>query len=128
MADQARPRVLIIEDDPAVSEVLVDILQEEGYAPACVLSDELAYGLLDAEWASFAALIADINLGVDTTGYDVARYARGLNPRLPIFYLTGASPESVDRFGVADGVLIAKPFTREALIGALRAGAPPGAV
>ena len=61
------------------------------------------------------AVIADVHLGASDSGYDVARRARRLNPRIEVIYITGRSLD-VERFGVSGGVLLPKPFDIDNLI------------
>lgn len=110
------PRILVVEDEPAVCELLTQLLGGEGYETVCALGDRTAYERLDTEDASIAALVVDINLGSGTTGYDVARYARRRRPKLPVIYITGASAKSLEKHGVSGGVLVTKPFDGELLL------------
>lgn len=108
-------RVLVVEDDAGVCSVINDVLSERGYEVICVNTDEDAYEALRRGRSSFAALLVDINLGLGTTGFDVARFARRLHPNLPVMYVTGGTPESVSTFGVDGGTYVAKPFHPTAL-------------
>src|SRR5439155_22737574 len=64
--------VLVVEDEPQICELLADVLRAEDYEPVCVEHDEPAFAALRSE-TDFACMIVDVNLGVGTTGYDVAR-------------------------------------------------------
>jgi CheY-like chemotaxis protein len=55
-------------------------------------------------------LVADINLGKGTTGFDVARRARQLNPDIKVIYITGQAAQ-VGKFGVEDAEMFPKPFS-----------------
>lgn len=114
------PRVLVVEDEAPVCDLLSSLLREEGYDPLCALTDEAAYELIQQEWRSIAALVVDINLGRGTTGFDVARHARGLNPKVVVVYVTGGSARSTETHGVEGGVLVAKPFDRALLMDTLK--------
>lgn len=106
--------VLVVEDETEVLEVVQDALERRGIVVRTAETDELAYTILESEARSFQLLIADINLGVGTTGFDVARRARQLNPRLQVVYITGHAAH-LDRFGVPDAVMFPKPFYAEEL-------------
>lgn len=101
--------VLVVEDEADVLEVVSDALQRKGLDVRTAQSDVDAYSLLEGEARSFKMLIADINLGVGVTGFDVARRARQLNPNLKVVYITGHAAH-LDRFGVPDAVMFPKPF------------------
>jgi DNA-binding response OmpR family regulator len=108
---QAVHRVLVVEDEPHVCELLSDILSSEGLQPHCVQSDVRAFESLRAA-GSFACMIVDVNLGSGTTGYDVARYARTISAALPVLFVSGqTSQASFLANGVPGSVFLPKPFT-----------------
>jgi DNA-binding response OmpR family regulator len=115
----ARLRVLIVEDDAPVCDVIGQFLHGEGFETICALSDRDAYALLDAEWRSIDGLVVDVDLGRGTTGFDVGRYARRLNPRLPVVYVTGAGG-AADRHAVSGSAVLTKPLEPEHLVATLR--------
>lgn len=116
-AEIATPRrLLLVEDDHSICELLADILEAEGYQLICVNTDREAYSVVPT-LPVLAGLLVDVNLGPGTTGFDVARFARQLIPDLPVVYVTGqASPESFNAFGVPGSRLVTKPFTGPELL------------
>lgn len=102
------PDVLLVEDEPAVAEVVRDALVEAGLTVAIAENDAEAYAKLATEARTFSALVADINLGRGTTGFDVARRARRLNPALKIVFITGYA--SYVRKFVDRALMFSKPF------------------
>ena len=116
----ARRRILVVEDEPAVCELLSEIIEAEGFATHCVSSDRAAYEALRST-ANFACMVVDVNLGSGTTGYDVARYAREIAPELPVAYVSGqTSPASHRTNGVPGSLFVPKPFTASELMEQLR--------
>jgi|SRR6185295_6913356 len=103
------PDVLLVEDEPEVAELVQDALVEAGLSVSVAHTDRAAYEKLEHEPRSFAALVADINLGPGTTGFDVARRARQLNPNLKVIYITGQAAH-LARFGVEEALMYPKPF------------------
>ncbi|HEY4028796.1 MAG TPA: response regulator [Caulobacteraceae bacterium] len=103
------PIVLLVEDDPGVLKLVEGALAERGLQVRCAADDRAAQRILEREAAQIGVLIADVHLGASASGYDVARRARKLNPRIEVVYITGRSLD-VDRFGVDGGVLMPKPF------------------
>lgn len=101
--------VLLVEDEADVRELIEEAFAAEGIAVSSADSDARAYQILEAEAPSFSVLVADINLGAGTTGFDVARRARLLNPELKVVYITGHAAH-LDRFGVDGAVMFPKPF------------------
>jgi DNA-binding response OmpR family regulator len=113
-------KVLVVEDEPHVCDLLSDMLLAEGFEPQCVASDRAAYEALRAP-SGFACLILDVNLGTGTTGYDIARFARRLAPLLPVIFVSGqSSAEAAARYGVTGSHFLAKPFTAAELVSRLR--------
>lgn len=103
------PIVLLVEDDPGVRKLVETALADRGLQVFCAADDRTAQRILEREAAQIGVLIADVHLGASVTGYDVARRARKLNPRIEVVYITGRSLDS-DRFEAQGGVLMPKPF------------------
>lgn len=119
-------RVLVVDDDRAVCDLIQDILQEVRLQAVCVGNDEDAYRLLPT-LPTFQALVVDVNLKAGTTGFDVARFARRVIPGLPVLFVTGeASPDVCRAHGVPDSGLVQKPFTADELLAALVSHLKPG--
>jgi DNA-binding response OmpR family regulator len=106
--------VLLVEDEAPIRQIIETALAAHGVDVRSVGDDKAAYKLLDKDAASFGALVADINLGGGETGFDVARRARKLNPKMAIIYITGQAL-NVDRFGVEGAMLFPKPFNLDDL-------------
>jgi CheY-like chemotaxis protein len=117
-------RVLVIDDEPGVCEVIGEAMKSVGLKAVCVHSDRKAYELLPT-LPTFSAVIVDVNLGPGTTGFDVARFARQIIADVAVIYVTGeASWDSFKAFGVPEAAFVAKPFTREELTDAVRSRIP----
>ena len=121
---ERRLSVLVVEDEAAVCALLAEALGAEGLEVVCAGDDQAAYGLLGREGSAYDALILDINLGQGTTGFDVARFARKLNPDVPVIYISGGAETSVEKHGVPGSALVAKPFDLPLLLSTLREKLP----
>ncbi len=123
--------VLIVEDDEGIQEILESAFSEGGFAVAIVGSSEKAIATLDAKREAVHALVTDINLGSTKTGWDVARHAREITPKLPVVYMTGEEGHDWSSLGVPNSVLITKPFAPAQVLTAvsqlLNAGSTPAA-
>lgn len=114
------PRILIIEDDSAIREMLVRRLQLRGFAVEAVADGEA--GLARIKEAPPDVLILDHGLpGI--SGWDVARRLRA-DPafaRLPIIALTAHAGEPTRRESLAAGcsTFLTKPVDIKALERAL---------
>jgi CheY-like chemotaxis protein len=119
--------VLVVEDEDEVCGLISDILEGAGFDSHCVSNDRAAYTALAAV-QRYSAVLVDVNLGEGTTGFDVARFARQMNPRLPVIYVSGAaSSGSFKAFGVPDSRFLQKPFTADELVATLMALVDPAA-
>ena len=101
--------VLIVEDDTLIQMDLEHALHDGGYATITEVSGEAAMAKLETE-PNVRALITDINLKNEASGWDVARRARELFPDLPVIYVTSAAAEEWTSQGVPKSLLIQKPF------------------
>jgi DNA-binding response OmpR family regulator len=115
-----RRPILIVEDDQALRDVLVDHLEGE-FAVAVAGSLEEADKALAGDDAHFDALILDIGLP-DGDGRDYCARLRRRGHNMPVIILTGSDGEAdVDR-GLESGAsdYIAKPFRSSELLARLR--------
>src|SRR4051812_40928766 len=101
--------VLLVEDEADVRVLIEEAFAEHDLAVLSAETDARAYELLAEDAKRFSVLVADINLGAGTTGFDVARRARALNPNLRVIYITGHAAH-LGRFGVDGAVMFPKPF------------------
>lgn len=110
-----RERLLVIEDDPGVSEVVQLLLMREGYD--VVRAGSVADGLQRLAASHMDLVITDLKLP-DGTGLDAIRAIRERDEGLPIIMMTSySSMESAIgalRAGAAD--YIVKPFDNEELL------------
>jgi DNA-binding response OmpR family regulator len=102
--------ILLVEDEADIRTLIEDAFEDRGLPVRSVGNDRAAYAILETEALSFSLLVADVNLGEGTTGFDVARRARALNPDLKVIYITGGATQ-VGRFGVEGAEVFPKPFT-----------------
>lgn len=103
--------VLVVDDDPAICELIADALGDHGLRVRCAHTDREAYETLRAT-PDLSGLVVDINLGAGHTGFDIARAARRANPGVEVLYVTGQADErSVRTFGVEPSRFLFKPFT-----------------
>lgn len=120
----AAPRILLLEDDPAIARTVAFALEREGFAVEQVLLTSAARERLAA--APPALAILDVGLP-DGSGLDLCRALRqDADPRLarlPILMLT-ARDEELDRvLGLELGAddYMAKPFSPRELVARVRA-------
>lgn len=102
-----QPRLLVVEDEALVRELIVLELEDAGY---CVVEAEdgpTALRMLE-EHGDIALLFTDIRLPGGMTGWDIAEKARALRPGLPVIYTTGYSSDELRL--VAGAHFLKKPY------------------
>jgi DNA-binding response OmpR family regulator len=126
---EVRKRVLVVDDEPKIVEVVGDYLRSAGFSVTTAADGERAVALARARLPDLVVL--DLGLpGLD--GLDVARELRGTSP-VPIIMLTARGEEADRVLGLelgADDYLV-KPFSPRELLARLRAvlrRSAPGAV
>jgi DNA-binding response OmpR family regulator len=113
-------QLLIVDDEPAITQVLRERLEREGFGVHAVATGEEALAALES--TAYDLLLLDVGLpGMD--GFEVLRQMRARGYDLPIIVLT-ARDEEIDRvvgleLGADDYVV--KPFSPRELAARVRA-------
>jgi len=113
-------RLLVVEDDPALGEFLVRVLQEAAWAADLAVTGAAALTLLAVN--EYDLVILDIGLpGED--GFSVCRSFRARGGTTPILMLTArdALADRVTGLDAGADDYLAKPFAVEELLARLRA-------
>lgn len=113
-------RLLLVEDDKALSAELAAQLAEEGFAVDCVFDGAEAAFMGESE--PYDVVILDLGLPT-MSGIDVLKQWRGSGISMPVLILTarGAWHEKVDGFRAGADDYLAKPFHHEELLVRLEA-------
>ena len=119
-------RVLLVEDDDGVRDVVCGQLEANGYETKAVAHGNAAVALLRSD-EPFDLLLTDVVLPGGMNGFDIAHAARKLRPGLAILCMSGYSDEARNSSGqlANEFPLLDKPFTREQLADALARIFPP---
>ena len=113
-------RVLIVEDEAGIAEVLADLLGDEGYETAVSVDGAALAAVVDAPPA---LILLDVMMpGMD--GPEVCRRLKAdpRTARVPVVFLTALPPETLaTRLGDCpyDDVL-SKPFTLDGVLAVVR--------
>ena len=103
--------VALVDDDALILEVLQMALEEGGYRVVSASTASDAMALLQQEREACRALVTDIDIGpVGLTGWDLAKHARAVNPKIPVVYMSGASGHDWPVNGVPESIMLGKPF------------------
>jgi two-component system alkaline phosphatase synthesis response regulator PhoP len=108
-------KILVVDDEPVVRELTVEILRRSGYAPQGVPSARDALELLEQE--HFDLVVSDVVMP-EMTGVEFLYELRLRRPDLPVILMTGGSQEperttKAVQLGAAG--LLYKPFSHAQL-------------
>ncbi|RON08894.1 hybrid sensor histidine kinase/response regulator [Pseudomonas brassicacearum] len=112
--------VVLVEDDPAVRMLVLNVLNELGYITYEAEDAKNALPLLESD-LRIDLLVTDVGLP-GMNGRQLAEIARQHRPALNVLFMTGYAEKATERQGFLDvGMdLLAKPFTLEQLAGKIR--------
>ena len=110
-------RVLVVDDEPSIREVLCDVLHDEGYAV-----DEAEHGAAALDAVATHApdvILLDMRMPI-LDGWGFAReYRTRPGPHAPIIVMSAAMNASAWAAEVAAAGVVPKPFELEALLAAV---------
>jgi len=105
----ARGRVLVIDDEPHVAQMLAEVLATAGHAAEIALTGKDGLERLGA--GRFDVVFTDLGMP-GMNGYEVTRQSKAACPTLPVVLMTGWGIQLDDQQVKAHGVdrLLTKPF------------------
>lgn len=111
-------RILVVDDEQDLCEILRFNLEAEGFAVDTALSAEEALEKV----GSYDLLLLDVMMG-GMSGMDLARKLRGQGDQTPVIFLTALGDHDAQLEGFAAGAddYIAKPFAFDAVQARIRA-------
>jgi two-component system, cell cycle sensor histidine kinase and response regulator CckA len=113
------PLVLVVDDEPAIRNMEMRILQSGGYRVAEAAGAREAFGMLDAGVAP-DLLVADLDMP-ELSGEAMVEQIHASRPNLKVLYVTGNVDRLLDaRSMLWDGeAFLDKPFTANGLLEAV---------
>lgn len=122
--------LLLVEDEPAVRELEVCVLREQGYRVLEAVDGQEALEMLQGPLDPVPDLLVTDLAMPRLGGRALADLARGLHPQMRILCISGdaGDVETTDELPVTATALLHKPFTIEELTGKIREAldGPPG--
>lgn len=112
-------RILIVDDDRNICEILEFNLKNEGFEVVCTYSAEEAVKKLSVE---YALILLDVMMG-GMSGYKLAEKLRAEGNQIPIIFLTAKDTENdmLTGFSVGGDDYISKPFSIKEVIARIKA-------
>lgn len=117
-----RPTILVVDNEPAVLNLVELILEAAGYAVITACNGRQALAFCTNRNQTIDLLLTDINMpGI--SGLELACRVSEIRPHLPVMFMTGSRADSpgielLRREGpFSDCDVISKPFTSTELLG-----------
>jgi len=108
-------RVLVVDDEPLVLEIIQDLLTLRGYGVTALEHGEKALDLVDVE--AFDLVLTDLGMP-EVDGWMVARKVKAKSPKTPVILLTGWG-DLVDDSDLSEkgvDVVLTKPIDLQRLV------------
>ena len=114
-------RILVVDDEPDLCEILCFNLESEGFETEYSYSAEQALSLIDKH-GRFDLILLDVMME-RLSGYDMARQLRERGDNTPIIFLTARDAEADQLEGFSSGGddYITKPFSFPTVLARIRA-------
>jgi signal transduction histidine kinase len=112
--------VLVVEDEPVVRDLIVEVLHELGYRVLQARDGPSGLAVLRSP-ERVDLLVTDVGLP-GMNGRDLADAARGTRPALKVLFITGYAETGSATFGSLDPgtAMMTKPFSTDALMARVR--------
>ncbi len=112
---QSAPKILVVDDELSMRELLEYMLTNEGYAVTCAETGREAISVLEKN--HFDLLLCDIRLG-DITGLDVLRASKKQNPDNVVILISAYTTTETAVEAMNEGAYdyVPKPFDKDELL------------
>jgi len=122
VAPRGHETILLVEDEPAVREVMARFLRNAGYGVVAVSRGSEAIELLTHDGLHVDLLVSDVVLPA-MDGKQLFERLSAMRPQLQVLFVSGYTDDVIAKHGVLDrGVaFLEKPLSQEKLVRAVRA-------
>ena len=119
MEGKIKSKILVVDDEAVICEVLEFNLANEGYEVTCAYSAEEALKLLSPD---YSLILLDVMMS-GMSGYKLAELLRQRKNKIPIIFLTAKDTENdmLTGFSVGGDDYISKPFSIKEVIARVKA-------
>jgi DNA-binding response OmpR family regulator len=120
-----QPTVLVVEDEEAVRNLIVQVLSTEGYLVLTAGTAHDALRLLNAPPSPIDVALLDVRLP-DGSGVELCSHLRQLYPEMPVIVCTGDvnADEGAELLRLGVHRYFRKPFTVDELLAVVEAALP----
>jgi two-component system, OmpR family, response regulator len=119
MAQMMVPRVLVVDDEPHITDLVTTAFRYDGFEADQVMSGQAALNSIAADPPDLVVL--DVMLP-DLDGFEVTRRLRSAGVQVPVLFLTArdATEDKISGLTVGGDDYLSKPFSLEELIARIR--------
>ncbi len=107
MAEPPKKTIMLVDDDPAIRQILVRLLEEEEYLVLTASNGVEALAMNDSRKVDLVLL--DLNMPVKG-GWDTFEELTAKNPLLPVILITAKPNQLFPALGAGVGALLEKPL------------------
>ena len=113
--------ILLVEDEAVVRDLILTILQEQGYTMLEAQQGDEALALAQQHPAPIHLLLTDVVMP-GMSGRELAEQLQQLRPELKVLFMSGYTDDAVVRHGLltAQVEFLAKPFSPLGLVAKVR--------
>jgi len=106
-AKRPKPKILLVDDDPAIRQILVRLLAEENYTVLTAANGVEALVLVGS--TKFDLVLLDLNMPVQD-GWETYEQLTARNPLLPVILITARPNQFFPALASGVGALLEKPL------------------
>ncbi len=120
-ATAQRETILLVEDEPAIRQLMRRALEQRGYTVLEARNGEQALAVAERHRGPIHLLITDVVMP-GMNGFDLAHHLTRSHPRLRVLFVSGHGEHPGVRQGLreAQHPFLLKPYTQEALLRSIR--------
>lgn len=110
-----KPQILVVDDNPPMTDTMVDILKVKGYIAYAAYSGSQALDILREQPVDL--LLTDARMP-DMNGVELYREARKVHPELITFLMTAYAADDIIDKGLGEGIktVLTKPLEIDHLL------------
>lgn len=107
VADAPRPKILLVDDDPAIRQILVRLLSDEDFV--VLTASNGVEALVLSESTRFDLVLLDLNMPLKN-GWETFAQLSAENPSLPVILITARPQQFLPALAAGAGALMEKPL------------------
>jgi len=117
-AKRAGRTILVVDDEPAILDLIQRVLKNAGYNVITSRSGDRAWDVIERGQPEIDLVLTDIVMPGSMDGFTLAENAGRKYPQLPVLLMTGAVPESDEKAAAMTQkrLLLRKPFSPKQLV------------